>query len=57
MNMLKPIKITFREKELLIWEYAQYHSSPSTWIKDLIKADMEKSEYPYNNLNTNNKSI
>ena len=41
---MKPIAVTFKEKERDLYDYATWHNSPAAWIKDLIRADMEKKD-------------
>lgn len=45
MKILKPVKITWKEKEIDIHDYTWTHSSPSAWIKDLIKIEYERENY------------
>jgi len=40
------IKLTFKENERDIYEYAQKHSSASAFIKDILRAEMEKEKCP-----------
>ena len=40
---LDPIKITFKLDEKWLGAYANKHSSPAAWIKDLMIADYEKT--------------
>lgn len=42
MSKLKSIYVTFKKDEELICNYANNHSSPAAYIKDLIRDDMEK---------------
>ena len=41
---MKPITVTFKEKERDLYDYAAWHNSPAAWIKDLIRAHMEKKD-------------
>lgn len=41
---MRPITITFKQTEKDLYDYATWHNSPAAWIKDLIRADMEKDD-------------
>jgi hypothetical protein len=42
--MAKPIYLTFKREEEIIYDWICSHSNKGGYIKDLVKADMEKQK-------------
>jgi len=46
MRKFPEFKVTFKKEEMDIYNFANEHSSPTAYIKDLIRLDMKKQKSP-----------
>lgn len=44
MGNILQTRITYKKKEGYLHDYVSKHSSPSTWIKDLIRKEYENEQ-------------